>query len=114
MARGVAGAIIDGGCRDLEEIRERGFFIASRDVTPRSGKRRIRIAVRRAVTCGGVRVRAGDGIVADQTGIVAIPAARLVEALAVAEQLQGRDALFVSELDAGQEFGSVASRLRHV
>ena len=113
-ARGIAGVIIDGGCRDIEEIRERGLFVASRHVTPRSGKRRIRVRYGGAITCGNVRIAPGDAIVADQTGIVVIPSARVVGALNVAEQLEAKDAEFASSLDRGQGFEAVASRLRHV
>jgi regulator of RNase E activity RraA len=41
--RGAAAAVIDGGCRDIDEIRATNLWLASRFVTPVSGKTRIRV-----------------------------------------------------------------------
>lgn len=49
LAGGMAGIVIDGGCRDVEEIRSSGLFVASRHVTPRSGKLRVKV-----VEVGGI------------------------------------------------------------
>lgn len=111
----VGGIVIDGACRDLDEIRASGIYLASRHVTPRSGKRRIKVvSIGEPVVCGGVRVRSGDLVIADETGVVVVPAERLQEALGVAEELAGKDRIFENELSAGAEFGSVAARLRHL
>lgn len=66
------------------------------------------------VTCGGVRVRAGDCVIGDETGVVVVPAERLTEALAIAEQLAENDLRFESELSGGAEFQNVAARLGHL
>lgn len=113
--RGIAGIVIDGGCRDIDEIRATGIFLASRHVTPRSGKLRVNVvAVGQAVSCGGVWVRAGDCVIGDETGIVVVPGDRLNEALILAEQLHGNDRTFERELSAGAEFGSVAAKMGHL
>lgn len=113
--RGIPGIVIDGGCRDIDEIRSTGIYVASRHVTPRSGKRRINVvSIGEVVTCGGVRVRPGDCVIGDETGVVVVPADRLLEALAVAEQLAGKDRTFENELSAGGDFGIVAARLGHL
>jgi regulator of RNase E activity RraA len=41
--RGVAAVVIDGGCRDIEEIRATNLWLGSRFVTPTSGKTRISV-----------------------------------------------------------------------
>jgi 3-hexulose-6-phosphate synthase / 6-phospho-3-hexuloisomerase len=41
--RGAAAVVIDGGCRDIDEIRATNLWLASRFVTPISGKTRIRV-----------------------------------------------------------------------
>lgn len=115
VRRGIPGIVIDGGCRDIEEIRALGLYVASRHVTPRSGKLRIDVvAIGVDVTCGGVRVRAGDCVIADETGVVAVPIERLSETLAAAERLQGNDRAFELELSAGSEFGAIAEKLGHL
>src|SRR5581483_2210269 len=75
VRRGAAGVVIDGACRDIGEIRETGLWIASRHVTPTSGKGRIRIdAIGDPIRVCGVAVSPGDYIVGDETGIVCIAA----------------------------------------
>lgn len=109
-SRGIAGVIIDGACRDLGEIRATGLFLASRHVTPRSGRRRVRVAeIGGVLTCGGVTVSSGDCVIGDETGVVIVPTARLVEALSLAEDLAQRDRSLQQALDAGAEFGTAAA-----
>lgn len=113
--RRIAGIVIDGGCRDLREVQESGIFLASRHVTPRSGKRRAKVVgLGAVVSCGGVMVRSDDFVIADETGIVVVPRERLIEALSVAEQMDANDRRFKRELATGAEFGDVAARLGHL
>lgn len=115
VQKGAAGVMIDGACRDVDEIRNTGLWLASRYVTPLSGKGRINVTSGNiAVTVCGIPVNPGDCIVGDETGIVCIPAARLEEALAIAEDLTARDAKFAEALRAGESFRSAAARLRHL
>lgn len=54
----------------MEEIRASGLFVASGDVTPRSGRERVRVAeIGGSVNCGGVTVDAGDCVIGDETTI---------------------------------------------
>src|SRR5579871_1426181 len=43
VKREAAGVVIEGACRDLDEIRQSGLWVASAHITPRSGKGRIKI-----------------------------------------------------------------------
>jgi regulator of RNase E activity RraA len=71
---GVSGCIVDGGVRDLDEVRETGLSLWSRALTPRTGKWRLEAtAINQAVMCGGVHVEPGDIAIADETGICFIP-----------------------------------------
>jgi regulator of RNase E activity RraA len=111
----IAGVVIDGGCRDLAEIEATGIYLASRHVTPRSGKNRVRvIGFGQPVRCGGVDVHSGDYVVADETGVIVIPREQLEETIRVAEGLSANDRKFEVELAAGRAFGDVAARLHHV
>lgn len=113
-ARGIEGVIIDGGCRDVEELREIGLFVSSRHVTPVSGKTRLRVvALNVATACGDVTISPGDVIVADETGTVVVPQAYLAEALPLAESLAEKDAAFAAHLDNGSTFTKAAVSLEH-
>lgn len=74
--RGVAGAVTDGGMRDIPEIEELGFPVAAAAAAPPPSFARLMLVdVQCPVVCGGVTVFPGDIIVGDGEGTVAIPAA---------------------------------------
>jgi 4-hydroxy-4-methyl-2-oxoglutarate aldolase len=71
---GVAGCVVDGAVRDLAEIRELGLPVWSRSLTPKTGKWRLEaVAINEPVMCGGVQVRPGDLMIADESGICFVP-----------------------------------------
>jgi 4-hydroxy-4-methyl-2-oxoglutarate aldolase len=71
---GVAACIVDGGVRDIDEIRASGLRVWSRALTPRTGKWRLEAtAINQPIMCGGVHVEPGDVVIADETGISLIP-----------------------------------------
>lgn len=71
---GVAGFVIDGVVRDLGEIREAQFPVYARGVYPKPGKKSTEGASQISINCGGVTVNPGDIIIADEEGIVVVPA----------------------------------------
>jgi 4-hydroxy-4-methyl-2-oxoglutarate aldolase len=86
--RGCSGAVIDGGCRDVDAILSQEFPVFCRYRTPADAVPRWRIENWNApVTIGSVRVEPGDYVVADGDGIVVIPAALRDDVLARAEEL---------------------------
>lgn len=92
VSREFAAVVIDGGCRDIADIRNTGLWLASRAVTPASGKRRVRLhAIGEPATVGGVTIRHGDMIIGDATGIVAVPKRALNDVLTRAEALHELD-----------------------
>jgi regulator of RNase E activity RraA len=71
---GMAGVVVDGGYRDVEEIRADSFPVFGRATTPKSGQGRLRVASTTGpVTVDGVRVEPDDIVVADATGVVVVP-----------------------------------------
>jgi 4-hydroxy-4-methyl-2-oxoglutarate aldolase len=112
-ARGCAGAVIDGGCRDIEEILGQDFPVFCRYTTPADAVPRWRIERwNTPVTIGSVHVEPGDYVVADRDGIVVIPAALLDDVLeraeaVVATENEIREAVRegVSPLEAYDRYG---------
>ncbi len=83
-AAGVAGVVIDGSARDTDEARMLDFPIYSAHVSPRAAHtaydgRKEPIEVNTPIVCGGVIVRPGDLIVADEIGVSVAPAEELEE-----------------------------------
>jgi regulator of RNase E activity RraA len=80
--RGIAGTVINGVCRDTAEADEAGYTLYASGRFMRTGKDRVQVdAIGEPVTLGGVRVSAGDLVVADQDGVVVVPASRIEEVL---------------------------------
>ena len=87
--KGIGGLVVDGGVRDREEMVEHGFPVFARHMTPLTGRTRLAITgINEPVACGGVRVRAGDVIVADGSGVVCIPAEHAAKVAELAAALR--------------------------
>ncbi|MDP6707840.1 MAG: ribonuclease activity regulator RraA [Alphaproteobacteria bacterium] len=72
--RGLAAAVTDGGMRDLPELAEINFPVfATASAAPPSFAKLMLVDVGGAVACGGVPVFAGDVIIGDAEGVVAVP-----------------------------------------
>lgn len=89
--RGIAGFIVDGVVRDLAEVRDCGFPIFARGVIPIPGKKQVLGTLNQTIRCGGVQVNSGDIVVADEEGIVVIPAAQQDSAFQIAKARTERD-----------------------
>ncbi|MEL6579503.1 MAG: RraA family protein [Cyanobacteria bacterium J06621_12] len=72
--RGIAGFIVDGVIRDVAEVREAQFPVFARGVIPKPGVKETLGSLNQPIVCGGVTVKAGDIVVADEEGIAVIPA----------------------------------------
>lgn len=98
----MAGNIIDGGIRDLEVIRSFDYPVWSRGITPRSGKHRLEaIEINGPVTCAGIRVQPGDLVIADDTGVVFVPADRAVEVIEQAIDIADKEDKLVEAINQG-------------
>lgn len=77
---GIAGCVIDGGMRDVSEIRRLGYSAWSRGVTPITGKLRVEtVEINGTAVCAGIQVNPGDLVVADDNGVCFIPYNRIDE-----------------------------------
>lgn len=100
--QGEAGAVVDGGVRDIDHSRAIGFPIWSSSVSPITGKWRIEtIAVNVAVVVAGISVRPGDLVIADEVGVCFVPFDRAAEVLAVAQRSARADEERLAKLAAG-------------
>ncbi|KRR15055.1 RraA family protein [Bradyrhizobium retamae] len=109
-AQGASGVVIDGGCRDLDEIRATGLWLASRWVTPTTGKGRLNLQrLGQAVSIGGVSVGPSDLVVGDETGVVVVPRSRLKEALEIATRITDLDERVEKLIRAGKPFAIAAA-----
>lgn len=92
-ARGLAGAVLDAGVRDVYEIRrDYDFPVIARSISPATTLGRYRtLAANTTVKCGGIEVAPGDIVVGDLDGVVVVPRARAEEVLRMAQEIDRRE-----------------------
>lgn len=84
--RGIAGMIIDGVIRDIEEIRAAKFPVYARGCVAKPGIKNAFFPLKQAINCGSVRVSTNDIVIADEEGIAIIPHTQQKEAFAIAKK----------------------------
>jgi len=102
VARKLSGCVVHGGVRDVATIRGKGYPVWSTHITPRSGKYRLEaVEINGPVTIGGVQVRPGDLVVADDSGVVVVPLERAEEVLRHAREAAAREQRIIQMLAGG-------------
>ncbi len=113
--KGVAGLLVDGAVRDLEEIVEFRFPIFARHLTPTTGKTRLRVeAINTPISVDGVVVNPGDIIVGDGTGVVRVPADKAAETLALAQAFDRDDRQAMEEMREGLSFTQALAKFAKI
>ncbi|RLF33951.1 MAG: bifunctional hexulose-6-phosphate synthase/ribonuclease regulator [Thermoplasmata archaeon] len=71
--KGIAGVVIDGAVRDLDDIVKIDFPIFCRHISPNAGEPKGFGEIGAEITCGGQTVRTGDWVIGDDSGVVVVP-----------------------------------------
>ncbi|WP_455357027.1 RraA family protein [Streptomyces sp. SYSU K217416] len=94
IANNIAGAVLDAGVRDVEEIRRDypQFPVYARGSVPATTVGRYRtISLNEPVQIGGTTIAPGDLIVADTDGVVCVPADLIAHVLDAAREIERRE-----------------------
>lgn len=106
--KGVAGVVVDGPVRDIDEARSYNFPVYCRALTARTARSRVaELECNGPVNIGGVSVQPGDYVIADASGIAFVPAADAERVLGTAEAIAGREAAMVKALLDGKPITEV-------
>jgi 4-hydroxy-4-methyl-2-oxoglutarate aldolase len=106
--RGIVGIIVDGACRDVDEIRGIRLPVHARSVVPFTARRRyVETAVGAKITVGGVAVATGDYVLADGSGVAFVGADQVRTVLALARRMLAREQLMLQDLRAGTAVSEV-------
>jgi regulator of RNase E activity RraA len=118
--RGCAGALVDGGIRDIEWIARQRFPVYARYRTPVQSIGRWKVTAWQVpvelpgATSARVKVRPGDFVLADTDGVIVVPARVAAKVLAEAEGLTATEVRIRRELDRGGTLKEMLKKYGHV
>ncbi len=101
-AAGIAALVIDGGVRDIAALTARRFPAFSRGISVRGTIKASVPSVGQPLSFTGTPVAAGDLVVADDDGVVVIPAAQVEATLAQGQARFDKEARIMDELRQGR------------
>ncbi len=103
--KGVAGVVVDGGVRDVEDIVKIGFPVYARHTCATNGVgRRKLVGINVPIQIGNIRVNPGDIIVADDTAVAVVPAEKAKEILQQCQKIVEAEKHFEKSLREGDSF----------
>lgn len=112
--RGAAGIVVDGLVTDVQELREAGIAVWARGLgarTTQAGGRVGSFCV--PVQCGGVTVRPGDAILADENGVLVLPPAEIEATARRAIDLQHQEIGTLARLRKGESYAQILGTVLH-
>ena len=108
QVRGVAGVIVEGPVRDIDDSRRLDFPVWARSHTARTARGRIvETATNQPILVGDVQVSAGDYAIADASAVVFVAQGEIQRVLETAESIMAREDAMAQALRAGTPISQV-------
>ena len=105
--RGIAGIVIDGAVRDVDEIRRLKFPVFAKYVVPNAGEPKGFGELNTEITCGGQNVKPGDWIIGDDNGVVIVPKEHAYEIARRAKEVWKAEERVREEIKRGRTLSQV-------
>lgn len=110
--RGYAGAVIDGGVRDVAYLRKIGFPVFATGIVPSTSVHHYKFAGGQIpVVCNGVPVDPGDIVVADSDGVAVVPKAKAQAVLALAQQMDYKEHSMYALIEQGKSIVQAVKKM---
>ncbi len=101
LAKGIVGLVTDAGVRDGAAIRERGFSAFCYGLCVKGTVKETLGTVNQPIVLGGVLIRPGDIVSADDDGVVVVPRERIEEVTRLSAQREEKEARIMKALADG-------------
>jgi regulator of RNase E activity RraA len=116
---GVAGGIVDGAIRDVDEIRDLDFPVWYRSTVPRPSPTAVHnrtepVQVNVPVVIDGQVINPGDIVVADENGIAVVPAADAVEVLEGTRAQIEKEKVIREKISSGATVAELLTEFGHL
>lgn len=105
--KGIAGVVIDGAVRDVDDIRRLNFPVFAASIVPNAGEPKGFGEINAEIQCGGQSVKPGDFIVGDDNGVVVIPKERGYEIARRALEVEKNERRIRDEIKRGKTLSEV-------
>lgn len=105
--RGLIGIVVDGAVRDSEGLRLLEFPTFARYVSPRVGVNRRLGMTQGDVSVGGVVVRTGDYVLADDDGVIVVPKSDLVAIVEASEAIEEKERGIAAAIDQHERLADI-------
>ncbi|MCG2735041.1 MAG: orotidine 5'-phosphate decarboxylase [Candidatus Methanoperedenaceae archaeon] len=107
--RKIAGVVIDGAVRDVDDIRRLNFPVFAVSIVPNAGEPKGFGEINAEIKCGGETVKPGDYIVGDDNGVVVVPKERGYEIARRAVEVEKNESRIRDEIIKGKTLSMVLS-----
>jgi len=112
VKREIAGVVIDGAVRDVDDIRAMKFPLFAKAIVPNAGEPKGMGEINAEIQCCGQTVKPGDWIIGDESGVVVIPAERAMEIARRALEVRKNEERIREEIRRGSTLSQVAELIK--
>jgi 3-hexulose-6-phosphate synthase/6-phospho-3-hexuloisomerase len=110
--KGIAGVVIDGAVRDVDDIRAMKFPLFAKAIVPNAGEPKGFGEINAEIRCAGQYVRPGDWIIGDESGVVVVPQERAYEIARRALEVRKNEERIREEIKRGSTLSEVAELIK--
>jgi 3-hexulose-6-phosphate synthase / 6-phospho-3-hexuloisomerase len=110
--KGVAGVVIDGAVRDVDDIRAMKYPVFAKAIVPNAGEPKGFGEINAEIRCAGQYVRPGDWIIGDESGVVVVPQERAYEIARRALEVRKNEERIREEIRRGSTLSEVAELVK--
>ncbi|WP_331454360.1 3-hexulose-6-phosphate synthase [Methanococcoides methylutens] len=107
LNKGIAGIVIDGAVRDIDEIRKIGLPVFATTNVPNAGDPKGFGEINATINCGSQVVNPGDYIIGDDNGVVVVQKERAYEIARRAKEVEKNEKRLYEEIKRGSTLSEV-------